>query len=130
MDKKLLLKTFNNHFIELIDDIILIFPEDKEISTFSIALNSINRMNPKLSMKIFYEHIIKGYFKEIDDGDINFFINKDYNKDLHGISNSDIILKKIEYLREPVKRMSKSNQENFMKYIQNLKKLCLLYETC
>ena len=130
MDKKLLLKTFNNHFIELLDDIILIFPEDKEISTFSIALNSINKMNPKLSMKIFYEHIIKGYFKEIDDGDINFFINKDYYKDLHGISNSDIILKKIEYLREPVKQMSKSNQENFMKYIQNLKKLCLLYETC
>lgn len=130
MDKKLLLKTFNNHFIELLDDIILIFPEDKEISTFSIALNSINKINPKLSMKIFYEHIIKGYFKEIDDGDINFFINKDYYKDLHGISNSDIILKKIEYLREPVKQMSKSNQENFMKYIQNLKKLCLLYETC
>lgn len=130
MDKKLLLKTFNNHFIELLDDIILIFPEDKEISKFSIALNSINKINPKLSMKIFYEHIIKGYFKEIDDGDINFFINKDYYKDLHGISNSDIILKKIEYLREPVKQMSKSNQENFMKYIQNLKKLCLLYETC
>jgi len=125
----MLLRAFNNHFLEMIDDIILVFPSDIEISTFKSVLNKINKINPKLSMRVFKEHIIKDYSKQIDDGDINFFINKDYNNDLSGLSNSNIILKKIEYLKTPVKHMSKSNQDNVLKYIQNLKKLCLLYET-
>lgn len=129
MDKNMLLRAFNNHFLEMIDDIILVFPSDIEISTFKSVLNKINKINPKLSMRVFKEHIIKDYSKQIDDGDINFFINKDYNNDLSGLSNSNIILKKIEYLKTPVKHMSKSNQDNVLKYIQNLKKLCLLYET-
>ena len=67
------------------------------------------------------------YSSEIENGNIDFFINKDYKKDIGNMADSEYILKKIDLLREPVKNMQKSDQEKVIKYIQNLSKLCEVY---
>ena len=63
---------------------------------------------------------------KIEDGDINFFLTKDYASDLSRNDNSDKIMESIDRLRNPVKEMSPENQAKTMKYIQNLSKLAML----
>ena len=57
-------------------------------------------------------------------------MEKDYSTDLlnNNFTGSDKIMDGINRLREPIKNMSKDNQEKSMKYIQNLSKLCKIYE--
>jgi hypothetical protein len=69
-------------------------------------------------------HIVDKYGKQIEDGDLTFFMDKDYSND---ISGNEKIMEGINRLREPIKNMTKENQDKSMKYIQNLTKLCLIY---
>ena len=42
-----ILSAFNNHLIEFIDDIITIFPENKNLKITRTALEAWKRINPK-----------------------------------------------------------------------------------
>jgi len=123
-----ILKAFNNQFIEFIEDIQRVFPNDVDILTAKNSAMSIKSVNPKLIIKIWNEYITKKYSNQIESGDISFFITKDYAQDLINNSNSNKITDIINRLREPIKQMNTNEQQNIMKYIQNLTKLTLLYE--
>ena len=84
-------------------------------------------MNPVLIIKIWHKYISSNYEKEINDNNINFFIEKDYKNDLVNIDSSDNITKHIDCLREPIRNMGKENQDKSFKYIQNLCLLSKLY---
>jgi hypothetical protein len=124
-----LLTAFNDHFVEFLSDIQRVFPEDVDILTAKNALLTIRKTNPKMIVKIWNKFIVGEYKKEIDAGDIDFFINKDYSKDIASSSASDKITESIDRLRNPVKQMSVEDQAKVMKYIQNLTKLATLYES-
>ena len=124
-----LLTAFNDHFVEFLSDIQRVFPEDVDILTAKNALLTIRKTNPKMIVKIWSKFIVGEYKKEIDAGDIAFFINKDYTKDIATSISSDKITESIDRLRNPVKQMSAEDQAKVMKYIQNLTKLATLYES-
>ena len=124
-----LLTAFNDHFVEFLSDIQRVFPEDVDILTAKNALLTIRKTNPKIIVKIWSKFIVGEYKKEIDAGDIAFFINKDYTKDIATSNSSDKITESIDRLRNPVKQMSAEDQAKVMKYIQNLTKLATLYES-
>jgi len=48
---------------------------------------------------------------------------------LTNAQNSAQIIEAINRLRNPVKMMTPDEQEKTMKYIQNLKKLCVMYHS-
>ena len=121
-----LLKVFNDHFSDFVNDIHSVFPEDVDILTAKNALLAIRKANPKLIVKIWVNYVVTPYKLQIESGDINFFINKDYSNDLSVNENSDKIMESIDRLRNPVKQMSEENQAKTMKYIQNLSKLALM----
>ena len=121
-----LLTVFNDHFSEFVNDIQSVFPDDADILTAKNALIAIRKANPKLLVKIWDKYVISPYKEQIDSGDINFFINKDYSNDLVKNDNADKIMESIDRLRNPVKQMSPENQAKTMKYIQNLSKLALM----
>ena len=123
-----LLTAFNDHFVEFLSDIQRVFPEDVDILTAKNALLTIRKTNPKIIVKIWTTCVVGEYKKEIDAGDIAFFINKDYTKDIATSNSSDKITESIDRLRNPVKHMSTEDQAKVMKYIQNLTKLATLYE--
>jgi hypothetical protein len=125
--KPSILTAFNDHFIEFVNDIINIFPNDKDILTAKNYFILIRKSNPKLIIKIWKKFISTKYEKEISSGDISFFIDKNYNDDLDGIENSDKIMEAINRLRNPVKLMDDENRQKTMKYIQNLSKISSLY---
>ena len=126
-DKSLLMNAFNDHFFEFIDDIESVFINDLSIKKVKSALTLIRKMNPALIIKIWHKYISSNYEKEINDNNINFFIEKDYKNDLVNIDSSDNITKHIDCLREPIRNMGKENQDKSFKYIQNLCLLSKLY---
>lgn len=123
-----LLTAFNDHFVEFINDIQSVFPEDVDILTAKNSLSAIRKANPRLIVKIWSTIIVSKYKSEIESGDISFFINKDYSDDISNSNNSDKIMRAIDRLREPIKQMNPQNQQKTMKYIQNLTKLAVLCE--
>lgn len=124
-----ILTAFNDHFVEFISDIQLVFPEDVDVLTAKNSLLMIRKANPKMIIKIWKSHIVDKYGEQIDKGDLSFFMNKDYSSDLvnNSLGGNEKIMEGINRLREPVKNMSIDNQNKTMKYIQNLTKLCNIY---
>jgi hypothetical protein len=122
-----ILTAFNNHFTEFVTDIQMVFPNDIDILNAQKYLYMIRKTNPKLLIKIWKEYIADKYREKIEQGDLNFFLEKDYSTDIENTSNSKQILDSINRLRNPICQMSKENQDKSMKYIQNLTKLCYLY---
>ena len=83
MDKSQLLSAFNDHFTDFIEDIRRVFPDNTDIITLHSSIAKVRKMNPKLIIKAFNEHVIGSYSKEIEQGELDFFINKDYKNDLN-----------------------------------------------
>ena len=127
MDKSQILKGFNDHFVEFVEDVERVFPDNNDISTVKESFIQMRKANPRLVIKAFNEYFLNKYRSEIESGNIDFFIKKDYNTDLSVVGDSDYILKKIDVLRNPVKNMKEEDQNNVIKYIQNLSKLCDIY---
>jgi len=126
-EKSTIMRTFNKHFIEFIDDIIRIFPEKKEIQIAKTGFETIKHSNPTIIIRMWYSHIYQRYGYEVDNGDIDFFFNKDYNVDLINTDQNNEIISFIEEFREPLRNMNSINREHSIKYIQNLSQLSLMY---
>lgn len=124
MSKSDYLNAFNNHFEEFLDDIVRVFPEDQQILSAVSGLKKLRKSNPKLIMTIFNSHIKIPYGEYIENGDLKYFLEKDYVKDIEGDWDiSKKILSKIDDIKEPINNMAKEDQNKVVKYLQNLCKL-------
>ena len=123
------LKAFNNHLLEFVDDIINVFPHDSELKTTRIFMYGLTKAKPRSIMKIWKAHIIGPYHKEIASGNFNFFIEKDYTWDVgEGVDGNKVeLLQSITRMQKQIRNMEQTNKQKAMKYIQNLTKLCNLY---
>lgn len=126
-DKSSILKTFNTQFFAFLDDIIRIFPDNIDIATARKSFETIKRANPTIIMKVWKSHIYSTYKSSIDNGDIDFFINKDYAADLNSMANSQEVMSVIDTLRAPIRDMDSVNKSHTIKYIQVLSKLSEIY---
>jgi len=126
-DKSSILKTFNTQFFAFLDDIIRIFPDNIDIATARKSFETIKRANPTIIMKVWKSHIYSTYKSSIDNGDIDFFINKDYAADLNSMANSQEVMSVIDALRAPIRDMDSVNKSHTIKYIQVLSKLSEIY---
>lgn len=127
MDKSTILKGFNTHFFEFIDDIIQSFPENQNIKNAKTTFEIFKKANPTSILKAWNNFVYQPYKDVIAEGDIGFFFDKDYKNDLTYLKNANEVMKIIDTLREPVKNMSDSSKSSTMKYIQNLCKLSVMY---
>jgi hypothetical protein len=73
-DKSSILKAFNNHFFEFLDDIIGIFPENNDIREARVTFETFKRGNPTLIIKVWFQYVYTPYASAILSGDISFFI--------------------------------------------------------
>ena len=127
--KTVLLKGFNTLLFEFLDDIIRIFPEKKDIQDAKHALTLLKQANPGLIIRCWNKYITSKYADVINNGNIDFFFNKDYKEDVQNMVNSDKVIEVIDTLREPVSQLSDKSKDMAMKYIQNLSKLSSIYYT-
>jgi len=126
-DKSTLLKTFNTQFFALLDDILRIFPDNVDIAAGRKSFETIKRANPTIIIKVWLTHVYTPYRQSINDGDVEYFINKDYSSDLNSVSNVQDVMKMIDTIREPIRSMDDVNKGHTIKYIQVLSKLSELY---
>ena len=128
-DKSTLLKTFNTQFFSFLDDIKTIYPENKEIAKGKKSFEMIKMASPSIIIKIWYSHVYQHYKEEIDSGNVDFFIDKDYSGDLHEISNAAEVIRIIEMIKGPIRNMDEKNKQHTCKYLQVLSKLSELYNS-
>jgi hypothetical protein len=125
IDKSVIIKGFNQHFEEFIEDIQSVFPDDDEVKTMKNLLYIIKKTNPRLILETWNSYITIPYRDPIEKSDISFFINKDYTE--LNIVITDNISKFIERLRGYVRNMTEQNQQKSMQYVKNLCNLTKLY---
>lgn len=124
-----LISAFNDHFFEFVNDVQNVFPDDVDILKAKNCFVFVRKTNPKLIVKIWKSCVVDKYRAEIESGNIQFFIDKDYKNDVSVSPYSDNITEAIDRLRDPVKKMDEENQNKTMKYIQNLTKVSDLCQT-
>ena len=120
-----LVKVFNNHLLEFLDDVITIFPDNTDIQTGRTFIVGIKKVNPKKILDIWKRFVNDVYQKEISEGNMEFFLNKDYTQDLQYTTGNVIGI--INNIKVQLRDTSKENQEKALKYVQNLCKICNLY---
>jgi len=122
-----ILNIFNNHFLELIEDVERVFPDEVDLKSAKNIVLSIKKANPRIVPNVWYKYVAGPYRQQVESGDYDFFINKDYSQDLSNHSHGDKILEVINKIRTPIKNMCHEDQIKTMKYVQNLSRLCYDY---
>jgi hypothetical protein len=128
-NKQLILKTFNKQFSEFIEDISNLFPGEKDIIVVGTFMKTIMFGKARAIIDVWYKFITVKYNNEIENGEIEYFLNKDYSEDLEAAPGSTDVLDGINKLRSTIKKAfdQESNKEKTIKYMQNLTKLSNLY---
>tara|TARA_A100001011_G_C14197345_1_gene794100 strand:+ start:696 stop:1109 length:414 start_codon:yes stop_codon:yes gene_type:complete len=129
-----ILKTFLNQFNEFLEDILRIFPDDEDLITAKVYFDGIRKINPKLIINYWKYLIAHKYDDEVENENIDFFIEKNYINDIEDIATNrswegdySYINDKITVIRDSVRKQDKNNKKITMKYIINLTRLSKLY---
>jgi len=130
------LSIFNDQFFELMEDILRLFPEKKGLKTTKQVFETSRRMNPKIIMEMLNLYLLKPYEEQILNDDFDFFINKDYTRDIailprgEALNSSDEnILKGIDSIRRPLSELPDEDKIKILQYYKNLIQLTSLYES-
>lgn len=127
MSKSDFLTAFNNQLTELIEELIKVISDNQELKTAHASILSLRKMNPKIIIPIWKVYVLDNYEQQIEKGDIEYFLEKDYKEDVKNQGNASEILYKIEVIKNNIKNLDDSNRSKTVLYIQNLTKLCKLY---
>lgn len=121
------LNAFNNQFLQFIEDILRLFPNDADLIACKNSLLFMKRLNPRLIIVTWRDLVATPYQKDIEEKGLDFFISKDYSKDLANADDAEKITAVIDRLRGPLQQLHDADKETAMKYISNLTKLSLMY---
>ena len=123
----LMVSTFNTQFVECLTDISNIYPDNLKFKKYKRYIESVKKMNPGLLIKIWKKHVTDVYETKIEEGNLDYFLNKDYKEDLVSLEKAEPIEAIIDDIRVIIQDMSQENRDNSFKYIKNLTKLSKHY---
>ena len=126
-DTTTILRGFNNHLFEFLDDIIAIFPENSDLKTVKTFFEFTKKGNVTILIKMWHEYVFKPYGELLEKGEMDYFISKDYSEDLVYMTNSKDILEAIDKIRKPLKDLSADSKKSCLEYLNNLNKLSDAY---
>jgi hypothetical protein len=128
MDKTTILKAFNSQFEEFLEDIELLFPENKDIRTTKTGLMMMRKANPKKMVSVWYRYVCIKYEDEIEKENLEYFLTKDYSTDLKmedGAAGK--VMDAIDKLREPLRELNAENTKKCVQYLKNMNQLSKIY---
>ena len=117
---------FNNHFKDMCEDILNIYPNDWNIKKAYHSVELIQKVKPSLIISLWKELTLR-FQKEIHSRGLQFFIEYNYEKD-KTIQKQAILLEALIQFRKSVKQMTAENQEKVYEYIMNLTKISHIYK--
>jgi hypothetical protein len=129
IDRATLIRAFNDHLFEFLDDVSKLLPENRNLMAAIRSFQTVITFNKALIVKCWHKYVYSKYADVIEKGDITFFFEKDYGEDLSNIKNPDQVIEIIDSIREPVKQICENpkNTEYAIEYIQNLSKLSVAF---
>jgi hypothetical protein len=131
IDRGTLIRTFNDYLFEFLDDMLKVLPGNKPVMTASRGFRMLIDANKAILVKCWYKFVFLKYKNVIDDGNVDFFFEKDYSEDLTKLSNSQQIMEIIDSVRAPAKEICENpvNKEHITTYIQTLCKLSEMFNS-
>lgn len=130
VDKSTLLKAFNGQIEEFLEDIVILFPENRDIKTSKTAIVMMKQANPKMLLSVWYRYIYMKYAEKIEEENIDYFLNKDYTEDVAKLeknSSGSSIIESINKLKGPLKELDEENTSKCIQYLKNLNNLSNMY---
>jgi hypothetical protein len=115
------LGAFNNQLIRFFEDLVESYPEEKEIKYGLEALQGAKKINPKLILDLFYEHVYMPAHEFIENEDhesVIHFAKSKIQNEFNEMSSALIIFDR------HWDTMSENNQSAIWKYLKVLCVLC------
>lgn len=115
------LGAFNNQLIRFFEDLVETYPEEKEIKYGLEALQGAKKINPKLILDLFYEHVYLPAHEAIeneDDDRVIAFAKSKIQGEFNEMSSALVIFDR------HWTTMSENNQSAIWKYLKVLCVLC------
>jgi hypothetical protein len=100
------LKLFNNQLMEFLSDVSTVFPRDSNIKTARFFVENMIKVNPSLLIKLWYRDITTPYKTHVESGNIDFFLEKDYNSDIKGKENPESIMQVIKIIKKMISELN------------------------
>ena len=114
---------FNLTIINLVDDLIILFPNKNYLKIFKTKFELLIKYNPKLSYNLFKSEVYI-FKKQIVEKDSNFFLKKEYSDRLENYDiNSNWTLDKVLDIKNLWINISEENQNTIWLYFNVLIKL-------
>jgi hypothetical protein len=129
LDRPTIIRSFNDYFFEFLEDMLKVLPGNKSILTANKSFRTVIELNKTILIKCWYKFVYLKYKNVIEDGNIDFFFEKDYSEDLTALSNSQNIMDIIDSMRTPAREVCENpkNREYITTYIQNLCQLSIIF---
>jgi len=122
-----ILKVFNTQLSEFLADLIILFPNDIDLKASRTAVNALKKVNPKSLLINWKYYVTDKYQKQIMEGDIDFFLTKNYENDMTDIEDKGAAMEAINRLKPALAKIGEENKRKASKYLINLTKLSVLY---
>lgn len=68
------LGAFNTQLVRFFEGLTEIFPEERDIKASLEAINGLKKINPKMILELFYEHVYKGVNDALQRDDEEFVV--------------------------------------------------------
>ena len=79
-------------------------------------------------IKYWYENITSSYYEQINEGNINFFLEKDYNREVNKMNDLSFnISSYIDFFRNKYHQLDTDIIQNFIGQVQILNNLSYYY---
>ena len=134
LDDKSILKAFCKNYKEWMEWTTVLFKDEnnkthKTIRNGCQLVCNFIKLNPILFITGFYKQIYARYKKYIDNGDFNFFAEKDYSWDIQDgtLVNAKKALETIHTIRKELDTFTDDVKTKWMKYVKTVSKLSLMY---
>ena len=120
---------FNKKLQELLSDLIVVFPDDKDFKLFKNSVRLITLADVKKPLQMFKLSLTDEYKKNIEERNTDFFLNNDYSDVLNNdiikqtMNDDDVNKKLINKLKGYWKDLNDNNRDTIWTYFNILLKL-------
>lgn len=129
LDKDEYLEIFIEQLIEFIEDIALLYGDDDKVQLFKEGIIWAAENKKERVINCWKKYVCDNFRQEIANNDYDFFIeHADWNTVITH-RNKDLIIPKLMELRDSVRNLDINNKLKALKYVENLIKLCDLYNS-
>jgi hypothetical protein len=127
-DNKIVFRQFNETYFNLLEFFKKYSDGDKIFSRFYQRNYIMKKTNIKMFIKYWYENITSSYYEQINEGNINFFLEKDYNREVNKMNDLSFnISSYIDFFRNKYHQLDTDIIQNFIGQVQILNNLSYYY---